>query len=761
MSTQDNPTRLLFSHLHPTVAVSHLRAHLERCPPRPPVVTDCKVLAKHNGVSRGLAFAGFKNHDDAERVRRWASGSWVAGERGGAQVKVDWATETRDSRPAKRTKLAVSSEPVAPQDDRFTEFMSLMAPRKTLAQPSVSELPSAALPPQVAIVAAEEMEDNASPFPDSAIATSTSDISSKEPIETSVADGAAEDETLTDAEYLARRMRRNAGIEQAEASEDGALEQGEDAPVSGVVDAKEGPDVQPDLQSMRDAILATGRLFVRNLPFATTREELDELFSRFGPLEQVHLPLDRSTQAPKGLAYITFRQASDAVSAQAALDGTSFQGRLLHLLPAAGRAAVKAQDRPGATSLKEERLEERKKGSGQAFKWGTLYLNADAALESVASRLGVSKASLLDPSASDPAVKVALAEAHTLAEIKRYFEKENVNLEAFGRPGARSATTMLVKNLPFGTTETALRTLFATYGDVTRLLVPPSGTIAVVEMADSPSASAAWRGLAYKQFSGSVLYLEKAPAALWTVSATTAAEPASSTSLPPVVASRGDAATADREEVVSGATLFVKNLNFNTVPAHFTATFENLSDFVFARIQTKPDPHTPGKTLSMGFGFVGFRSVAAATAAKEARQGYVLDGHALEIKFAQRNTDRPGDSGGAAPSANKSKGTTTKLLVKNVPFEATRAEMRQLFGAYGQLKSVRLPRKMDNKTRGFAFLEFATRRDAESAFAAMEHTHLLGRHLVLQWATEADEEAGSGEALLSSGRKGNKRKFAM
>lgn len=54
--------------------------------------------------------------------------------------------------------------------------------------------------------------------------------------------------------------------------------------------------------------------------------------------------------------------------------------------------------------------------------------------------------------------------------------------------------------------------------------------------------------------------------------------------------------------------------------------------------------------------------------------------------------------------------------------------------AYGALNSVRLPRKIDNKTRGFAFLDFVSRRDAEQAFSALEHTHILGRHLVLQWA---------------------------
>lgn len=53
--------------------------------------------------------------------------------------------------------------------------------------------------------------------------------------------------------------------------------------------------------------------------------------------------------------------------------------------------------------------------------WSRL-VQADAAISAVADRLGISKSALLDPSASDPAVKVALAEAHTLAETKRYFE---------------------------------------------------------------------------------------------------------------------------------------------------------------------------------------------------------------------------------------------------------------------------------------------------------------------------------------------------
>ena len=53
---------------------------------------------------------------------------------------------------------------------------------------------------------------------------------------------------------------------------------------------------------------------------------------------------------------------------------------------------------------------------------------------------------------------------------------------------------------------------------------------------------------------------------------------------------------------------------------------------------------------------------------------------------------------------------------------------------------MRLPKKFDSRTRGFAFIEFVSRVEAENAYAALRHTHLLGRHLVLEWAEEAEQD---------------------
>lgn len=80
---------------------------------------------------------------------------------------------------------------------------------------------------------------------------------------------------------------------------------------------------------------------------------------------------------------------------------------------------------------------------------------------------------------------------------------------------------------------------------------------------------------------------------------------------------------------------------------------------------------------------------------------------------------------------------TSKILVRNVPFQATVKEIRELFSTFGELKTVRLPKKMagTGAHRGFGFVDFVTKQDAKRAFNALCHsTHLYGRRLVLEWA---------------------------
>lgn len=68
--------------------------------------------------------------------------------------------------------------------------------------------------------------------------------------------------------------------------------------------------------------------------------------------------------------------------------------------------------------------------------------------------------------------------------------------------------------------------------------------------------------------------------------------------------------------------------------------------------------------------------------------------------------------------------------------------MKILHRTFGELKSIRLPRKMsvDQEThRGFGFVDFSMKTDAKKAFDALcQSTHLYGRRLVLEWAAAED-----------------------
>lgn len=90
----------------------------------------------------------------------------------------------------------------------------------------------------------------------------------------------------------------------------------------------------------------------------------------------MHIPLDPATKNPKGMGYVTFADPQNAVAAYDALDKKSFQGRLLHILPAVDRKGKVTVEEVGKKkSLKEERDAKKKANAGKDFNWSMLYMN--------------------------------------------------------------------------------------------------------------------------------------------------------------------------------------------------------------------------------------------------------------------------------------------------------------------------------------------------------------------------------------------------
>lgn len=363
--------------------------------------------------------------------------------------------------------------------------------------------------------------------------------------------------------------------------------------------------------------------------------------------------------------------------------------------------------------------------------------------------MGISKADLLGGRGANAAVALAIAEAQEIDSSKKYFEKHGIVLSSFSPDVPRSETTILVKGMKAGTTIHDLSDKFSPHGKIKKILLPPSGTFGVVEMADPVEARAAWSAVNYSRLGPKMLFLEKGPIGMFKDPGSTQTPESKIAEEQKLLAEKVSNAAGEvnrdgpAEGDESGSTLFIKNLSFTTTTERLTTMVAHLPGFSFARVQMKPDPKREGAKQSAGYGFVGFKTRKDATKAHGGLQDVELDGKALEVKFAQRGTDD------VEPSKGKGelKGTTksTKLMVKNVAFEATKKDIRELFSAFGQIKSLRLPKKPtlgstgSQSTRGFAFVEFTTHAEAERAKEALKHVHLLGRHLVVNWAEEDSE----------------------
>lgn len=73
------------------------------------------------------------------------------------------------------------------------------------------------------------------------------------------------------------------------------------------------------------------RLYVGNLPFSATEDELRELFGRHGNVQSVSVVTDRETGRARGFAFVQFEDASGAEAAMRALDGYDLGGRPLRV----------------------------------------------------------------------------------------------------------------------------------------------------------------------------------------------------------------------------------------------------------------------------------------------------------------------------------------------------------------------------------------------------------------------------------------------
>ncbi|CAL8149028.1 unnamed protein product [Prunus armeniaca] len=754
-------------------------------------ITDAKLMRTKEGKSRQFAFIGFRTESEAEEAMKYYNRSFldtcritceIARKVGDPEIPRPWSRhsqkkETKGGEDGKKNKkekegVVAKSRSLEPSvkdesgDLQLHEFLEVMQPRAksklwandTLVTPVAEKVGKAkkeseekSVPVDMEVDKGVKKNDLHNVAKDDAV-SDMDYFKSRVKTEWSDSESSGSDEEEEEEEEKEKKEKGSQKVdtkEQSKVYEEEAGEEGPSEDANGQV-LDESNELSTSKEE-KEEVLESGRLFVRNLPFTATEDELEEVFSKFGDA-QVHLVIDKETNRSKGFAYVLYTLPESAERALEELDGSIFQGRLLHVMPAkqknpSEKLGADNSASQGSKTLKQRREDERKasEASGDTRAWNSLYMRSDTVIENIARKYGVSKSDLLDREADDLAVRIALGETQVIAETKKALTNAGVNVESLENFAAgktdgskRSNHVLLVKNLPYGSTDGELVKMFGKFGGLEKIVLPPTKTLALVVFLEPAAARAAFKGLAYKRYKDGPLYLEWAPGNVLSQSSKTESIENNS-----AVVGEHDVKKVMLEQYVEGISdvdadpdrvesrsLYVKNLSFKTsdesLKKHFS---EQVKEGKIFSVKVKKHLKN-GKNVSMGFGFIEFDSLETATNVCRDLQGTVLDGHSLILQLCHAKKDE------VPKKVDKDK-SSTKLLVKNVAFEATEKDLRQLFSPFGQIKSLRLPMKF-GQHRGFAFVEFITKQEAENALKALSSTHLYGRHLVLERAKEGE-----------------------
>ncbi|RZC85977.1 hypothetical protein C5167_026647 [Papaver somniferum] len=699
-------------------------------------VTDAKLMRTRDGKSRQFAFIGFRTEQQAEEALKYFNNSYmdtsritceIAHKVGDANIPRPWSRHSVTKKDtvdeSKKTggvksssnkgELKKNKKDLEVDDPQLREFLEVMQPRSKTKLWGNDTLGSTLVDQNAKGVVEKTSSDKVNKKRsdpskvkldkhDKKEIGPSNDSANKEILDL------PKTEDLSDMDYFKSKVKKHwsdSDSDSGSESEDGPNSEDETGRVvyaeepsdnhtgdgsqenmeeeEGPPGGSDGEMDEPDnsssiLNDAKKQILETGRLFVRNLPYTAS--------SNAG-----------------GQASKTFKQQKD--------------------------------DQRKATEA-----------GGDTRAWNSLFMRPDTVVENIARKYGVSKSDFLDREADDLAVRIALGETHVIADTKKGLANAGINVAALeefasGKTDGskRSNHVLLVKNLPYGSSEGDLTKMFGKFGSLDKIILPQTKTLALVVFLEANEARAAFKGLAYKRYKDAPLYLEWAPGNILSPSSTSDADAqkygvVGEKDVKRAIIEQGVEAVSEVDvdpDRVESRSLFVKNLNFRTsdenLKKHFTDKIKE------GRIQSaKVKKHLKnGKNVSMGFGFIELDSVEMATKVCKDLQGTILDGHALILQHCHAKSDEQ------VPRRVDKDKSSTKLIVRNVAFEATEKDLRQLFSPFGQVKSLRLPMKLGNH-RGFAFVEFVTKQEAQNALQQLSSVHLYGRHLVLERAKEGE-----------------------
>ncbi|CAD8181596.1 unnamed protein product [Paramecium pentaurelia] len=379
---------------------------------------------------------------------------------------------------------------------------------------------------------------------------------------------------------------------------------------------------------------------------------------KYGTVSSLKIPKQRGGSL-SGFCFVEYQLPEEAIRAFSELDNKIVFGRIFHVRPAF--KDDKEEQLKQEQQLKQEKMIGEEKSSYKKFKkqqmlerlndttsWNTLFLNPNTIIEGICKKQSLDKKEILSEENDGIAVKMAQMETQVIKETKDWLKSVGLNIDFLKvekNQCERSNITIFVKNIQFRVNETDLNELFSRYGQVNNVFLAPNRSIGIVTMQDDKIN----------------LYLGWAPTTLM-------GEMNTNNNVNPQIVEQENQLTR---------ILYVKNINFST-------TEITLVKFISSKVNDIKKVTIINKEgVSQGYGFIEFDKPESAQKALRLNN-LILDDHLLQLNLNKRKQKQEIEP-------------TNKLLIKNLPIEANAQELRRLIKQYGELKKLRLPKKLDGR----------------------------------------------------------------
>jgi len=697
-------SRIIVKNLPKKITEEEIKKHFSQ----KGIVTDVKIMHKEDGRSRNFCFVGFKDDQSAKDAIKYFNQTYLK------TMKISVEKAKLQGDPSLKKKGKKNDKKINNKDDNNNEEIETKESKiKTILDLS-------------------KKTKNADKFDE---ALKNKNLNSNKENEEKTGD---ETKNLNNEENGKNLEEKNIINDEEKNKEDKKEEKKEESLIT-----KKNLDPK--------------RLYLRNIPFEITEDDIREKFEKFGEINEIHIPINYKTNKSFGYAYISFETIESSIMAINKMDGQYFMGRKLHISIAEEKynkpeSELKIKfNQKDKSSYKKEKTTKLKLNYKDETNWNYLFLNQNAVIDAVAKRLKIKKENLFSQNNADIAVQIAAMETTIINETKEWLKQQGINLDILKgkrQDCVRSKTIILVKNISNKTKKDVLQNLLERYGNLVRFLLSPSNTLAICEYVNKKHAENCIKHLSYYELDGEPLYLEFAPEGLIESKKNNNKDINEEKEKTKEIINISESEDEEeKEEGIDllegqGKILFVKNLDFSTNEKQLKKFFEK-KDYIVKKVEIAKH-NKDGKNVSSGFGFVELKDEKMVLKAMKNLQGALLGGHSLKLSISKSANEKKDFL------KNKRKRETelndydyenenisnNKLLIKNIAFEANKEELRKLFKVYGQVKNLRLPTKLDGNHRGFAFVEFMSHEEAQKAFKELQNTHFYKRKLIIEWAKQ-------------------------